>query len=131
MIMATLVELAGALYDAKKGENEFKAVRISLEEQIAELVETKENGSKTVDAGEGLKVTVKRALGYKADMDGLIAAARAMDTDVAPIKVVPESLEFDEKVYENLREENPGLFSEFAKHVTVTPKKVSVTLKLA
>ena len=126
----SLAELAPKLYDAKRREYAAKKERIALEEQIAMLVETGDKGSKTVDAGEGLKVFVKRDLSYKADIDNLCAVAKSLNAQEAPIKVVPETLAFDDKVYEAMRESNPVLFAEFAKHVTVTPKKVSVTLKL-
>jgi hypothetical protein len=125
-----LATLAGQLFDAKRAEENAKLRRIQIEEQIAELVETTPIGSKTVDAGNGIKVTIKRALGYKADVD----AIRAMDLgDVAqiPVKLVPASYVFDEKAYERLLEEHPSLAAQFAEHVTVTPRKVSVTMKLA
>ena len=127
----SLAELAPKLYDAKRREDAAKKERIALEEQIASLVETGDKGSKTVDAVDGLKLVVKRDLNYKADIDKLCAVAKSLNADESPIKVVPESLAFDNKVYEFMRESNPVLFAEFAKYVTVTPKKVSVTLKLA
>ena len=127
----SLAELAPKLHEAKRREDAAKKERIALEEQIAALIETGDKGSKTVEAGDGLKVVVKRDLTYKADIDNLCAVAKSLNADEAPIKVVPESLAFDHKVYESMRESNPVLFAEFAKHVTVTPKKVSVTLKLA
>jgi len=123
-----LAILVGHLYDAKRIEDSAKADRIAAEEAIAALVETPENGSKTVDAGNGVKVTVKRALGYKADVEAL----RGLDLpeDALPLKLVPASYEFDTKKYENIRDHRPDIASALAQHVTTVPRKVSVTLKM-
>jgi len=122
--MENIETLAHELYDAKRAEDASTAARISVEERIAALVETGDNGSKTVEAG-ALKVTVKRALSYKADLDNLRMIAGA------PLKLVPEKSELDSKAYEKLRTSNPALFATVAEFVTVTPRKVSVELKLA
>ena len=122
----TINELAGRLFDAKREEEEAKQARIYVEEQIAALVETPESGSKTVDAGNGLKLTVKRSLNYKADMDGIIT----LDGMVANLPIKTKR-EFDAKAYEEIREKSPKDFALLAKHVSVTPAKTSVTLKLA
>ena len=121
-----LSELAGKLYDAKRAEDAAKEARIAIEEQIAKLVPTAENGSKTVDAGEGLKVTVKRAMGYKADVD----AIRNLNMDDAPLKLTPPKYELDPKAYELLATKDPQRFNVIAKHVQAVPRKVAVTLKL-
>ncbi len=123
-----LNQLTKELYRAKKAESMAKIVRIETEEAIAELVETAANGSKTVDAGDGMKVTVKRGISYKADIDGM-ADVQGVAIDALPIKtVVKQSL--DEKAYEAMREKNPQLFTQVSKFVTTRPKKVSVTIKL-
>jgi plasmid stabilization system protein ParE len=126
---STLNELAGKLFDAKRAEDAAKKVRIECEEAIAALVETPENGSKTVDAGDGLKVVVKRAIGYFADVE----AIRGLDIseDILPVTLVPSSYTFNERAYESLRDVRPDLFAKIAKHVETKPRKVSVTLKLA
>lgn len=122
-----LEKLAIELYHAKKAEDAAKKLRIEAEEKIAALVETGENQSKTVEAGD-IKVTVKRKLNYKADVEAILALN--IPAILRPVKTVPETVEFDEKVYEGLREQHPDTFSAIAKHVTTTPAKVSVTLKL-
>ena len=122
--MENIETLAQELYDARRAEDAATATRISVEERIAALVETGDNGSKTVEAG-ALKVTVKRALSYKADLEALAKIANA------PVKTVPAKSALDEKAYEKLRESNPALFATVAEFVTVTPRKVSVELKLA
>lgn len=127
-----LKELAQKLYVAKRAEDAAKQERIEVEEQIAALVETPENGSKTVDAGDGIKVTVKRGLSYKADVD----AMRTLDIpeDRLPLKFVPPvpaGYAFDEKAYEKLQTADPGVFTKLAAIVTTTPRKVGVTIKIA
>lgn len=124
----TLSELTGKLFDAKRREDAAKAERIEAEEQIAALVETPENGSKTVDAGNGIKVTVKRAIGYKADVDAI--RALGLDDDCMPVKLVPASYAFDEKAYELIRAARPDVAAALADCVVATPRKVSVTMKL-
>jgi hypothetical protein len=122
--MENIETLAQELYDAKKTELAAKEARLKIEDEIASRVETGDNGSKTVEAG-ALKLTVKRALSYKADLENLRLIAGA------PIKLVPEKSELDEKAYEKLRTADPALFATVAEFVTVTPRKVSVELKLA
>jgi len=117
-------ELATALYDAKKTELAAKEERLKIEDAIAALVETDENGSKTVPAG-ALKITVKRGLSYKADIEALAKLVGA------PLKVVPSKVEFDEKAYEAIRTTSPAMFAKVSAFVTTTPRKVSVELKLA
>ena len=130
--MQNIKELAEKLYDAKKTEKAAKETRIECEEAIAALVETGDNGSKTVSAGEDLKVTVKRALGYKADVDAIRALNIA--EEVMPLKLtdpVPGMYVFDEKAYEALKDDHPDVFAIVATTVDVVPRKVSVTIKLA
>ena len=132
MEKVTLETLAKDLHKAKKDEGAAKKIRIECEEKIAELVETGDNGSKTVAAGDDLKVTVKRALYYKGDVD----AIRALDIpeELMPITLIPAqaaSYAFDQKAYEALKESNPQVFAVVAPSVDVKPAKVSVTIKLA
>lgn len=125
--MGTLNELAKELYLAKRAEDKAKAKRIEIEEQIAAQVETSDRGQKTVDAGEGFKITVKRGLSYEADCT-LLATLLGPD---APVKEVPAKLAFDATAYEKLRETAPDLFAAAAEHVTTKPSKPSVTIRLA
>ena len=121
--MKSLEELATNLYDAKKAEEAAKAQRIEAEEAIAALVETPENGSKTVTAG-AFKITVKRGLSYKADVQAILGLGLADP----PLKT---KIELHEKAYEEIRQTNHDLFSKVSRFVTVTPRKVAVSLNLA
>ena len=68
-----LAELVKELYVAKQNEEVAKKARSAVEERIAALVPTAENGSRTVDSGV-MKVTVKRANSYKIDDEAEFAA---------------------------------------------------------
>lgn len=124
--MDNLEQLAVMLSNAKVAENAAKKTRIECEEKIAAMVETEINGSKTVEAGERMKITVKRGLSYKADMEALLA----LEGIDLPVKKIPAKDEFDEKAYEAMLADPPNGFVRILNCVTVKPKKVSVTIKL-
>jgi hypothetical protein len=120
---------AERLFEAKKVESLAKQVRIEIEEKLAILVETPERGSKTVALENGLKVTVERGLSYKADHKALASVdiGDYAGTDADPRRMKPD---FSEGAYEKMRTLNPAIFKLLSQHVTTTPKKASVTLKL-
>ena len=119
-----LEELAIALANAKKTEDEAKAARIAAEEALASAIGGRDIGSTSVKCGQ-LNVTVKRGFNYKIDQP-LKFAEQYPDF----VKRT-EKIEIYAKAYESLRETDPnGLFAEIAAHITATPKKVSVELKL-
>ena len=89
-----LAELVKELYVAKQNEEVAKKARIAVEERIAALVPTAENGSRTVDSGV-MKVTVKRANSYKIDDEAAFALACP-----ALVKEIPAKWEIDVKAYE-------------------------------
>jgi hypothetical protein len=132
--MKTLEQLATDLWDAKKAEDIAKQKRIEAEEAIAALVETTETGSKTVPAGDNLKVTVKRGIIFNVDVDVLRSMAGVeIPADLCPVKMtppVPAGYAFDEKAYLDLKEHYPEIYGKIAKIVTTKPRKVSVELKL-
>jgi hypothetical protein len=120
--------LAMSLYEAKQTEDAAKKARIAIEEEIAALVVTPENGSKTVPAG-AMKVTVKRSLDYKADVTRIMGLG--IDEDKLPLKLVPESVELVPKAYEALRSSDPETWAKISQFVVVKPKKTAIELNLA
>lgn len=122
--MEKLEELANQLLEAKKKENLAEQERIEIEMKIAKLIEGPENASRTVPAGE-FKLTVKRALNYKADVPGLVQGG--FKDLLIP---VPKTFKLDEKAYEKIRESDPQRFAKASAFVTVKPAKVSVTVKV-
>ena len=128
--MYDLFFLVKSLQAAKKSEDAAKQIRIEVEEKIATLVETEEVGQKTVTIEDGTKVTVKRGLNYRAD----IAEIRKVFADPpfcslsCPVKTETK-YSLDPKGYEWYKENNAAMFGLLSKHVTVTPKKIAVSLR--
>ncbi|WP_309382044.1 hypothetical protein [Cerasicoccus frondis] len=129
--MKSLSELSRKLFEAKQAENTAKAKRVEVEEQIASQVETSANGSKTVDSGDGLRVTVKRALGYKVNVEAMRESG--LPDEMLPLKQtdpVPAGYVFDQKAYERIIAD-PTAATKLAEFVEVTPRKPTVTIKVA
>lgn len=124
---ANFLCLIANLRRAKVTEEQAKKNRINLEELVAKLIPTDDVGQKTVTASDGTKVTIKRGFNYKADLEGVQESFDAMLL-AAPVKS-KTTRELDVKGYEWYRENDRDAFCVLAKHVTVTPKKVSVVLK--
>jgi len=132
--MNELLILVTRLANAKKLEKTIKEARIAFEEQIAALIPTGETGQKTQLLSDGSRVTVKRALSYKADLNGirgLFARLQEVSKDrviFPPIKTsTTETL--DVKGYEWFKEHDLYVFNKLVEHVTVTPKKVSIVIQ--
>lgn len=124
-----LLILTDKLQLAKEAEQCTKDYRISIEKHIATYIPTKEVGQKTKTLSDGTKVTVKRALNYKANL----LAIRELFSDNrakghAPIKSSTTEV-LDVPGYEWHRKNNPYIFSELSKLVEVKPKKVSVIIQ--
>ena len=127
--------LALQLAHAKATEDQATAKRIEIEEQIAALVPTEEVGQATVKVADGTKLVVKRGLNYKADVPAVEATFRELpsgpDDEPLPLPIKSKTTRsLDEKGYEWYRQNRPDVFAKIAPHVTVTPKKVSVELKV-
>lgn len=119
------------LAEAKGAERAAKDIRIALEEKVAEIVVCGDNATVTVDSGQGLRVTVKRAMSYKADVDAIVRLG--LPEEVLPLKdtdPVPAGVKFDEKEYERIRVDHPDVFAQIAPLVDASHRKVSVTLKI-
>jgi hypothetical protein len=108
------------LYNAKKAEEQAKKARVEAEEAVAAALGGPENGSRTFTTGT-LKVTIKRGFNYKvSDMEAFKMAYPAL------VKTTIKD-ELDAKAYELAIASGPTDATEF---VSVTPKKVSVELKM-
>lgn len=121
----TREELASRLADAKRAEDQAKAVRVQAEADLAAdlLADCPEEGSKTFTIGE-FKAVVKRAFNYKADCARIRACG--IDPAIMPIKVKEE---LDERGYRWLAEHDSQAFAVVSEFVTRTPAKVSVSLE--
>lgn len=125
----TLKILVMNLHSAKRQEESTRANRIAVEETIAKLIPGKEIGQVTETLPDRSKVVVTRGFNYKADLDDIERALMKFATP-APIES-KTTRSLDIKGYEWYRKHQPEIFTEIVKHVTVTPKKVSVVLKPA
>lgn len=126
-----LSELAARLAEAKAAEDLAKSNRIAVEEQIAALVPGPDKGQKTVTLADGTKITVERGLNYRADLQGIETLfSQEGESKHAPVKT-KSTRELDVAGYEWYRENDPDSFALISRLVSVTPKKVSVTLKAA
>ena len=113
--------LVATLYNAKKAEEQAKAARIEAEEAVAAALGGPEDGSRTFTTAT-LKVVVKRGYNYKvSDMEAFKAKFPSL------VKTTIKN-ELDVKEYEALRLNCD--VSDAAEFITVTPKKVSVELKM-
>lgn len=128
--MDNIESVALELHKAKQWEKTAKNARIAIEEKLAAMVPTAENGSKTVEAGDQMKVTVKRAVILKADVKKLSEFCAEKGIEEVPLKTTTKT-ELDVGGYEWYREHKPELFKQMAAFVEMVPRKVSVTLKLA
>ena len=131
--MEELERLAVELSNAKVAEKNAKDIRIECETEICKLVETPDAGSKTVPAGDRMKITVKRGISYKPDMEALIELAA--DGIRLPITTVPEETiaehdVFDKKLYEKMLKDPPMGFAKVLDCITVNQLKPSVSIKL-
>ncbi len=128
-ILVQLSELAYVLKNAKAAETLAKRGRVDAEEQIAALIPTENIGQKTITLSDGVKITVKRGLNYKADCEAIedVFIEDKTGKFFAPIKT-KTTRELDVKGYEWYRINDSETFSAMSQHVTVTPKKVAITL---
>ncbi len=111
---------------AKVMEAEVRGWRINCEEQIAQLIEGPESGSKTVTLESGRKITVKRGINYNADVEGL--SLISISDYVAPLRS-KTTVSLNIEVYEWYRKNDPVAFAAISKFVETKPKKVAVTIK--
>ena len=121
--------LAAQLLEHKIEEDFWKKKRIESEEVIAAQIPGPEKGQKTVTLEDGTKITVERGLTYKADLDAISELLTGSECP-PPIKA-KTAYELDIAGYEWYRDNMPDSFDRIVQHVTVTPRKVSVSVKAA
>jgi len=129
LALRQLDDLAAGLSIAKGREEVARKERIEIEEQIADLVPTKERGQQTIALPSGWKLTVKRDLSYKANVEAI--RQLCVYPDLPPPIKSKTTHELDVTGYEWYRERRPDVFDKLAQHVEVKPKKVAITLKAA
>ncbi len=119
-----LATLVADYIDAKRVEDQAKKHRLELEERILALAPAKEEGSQTVDLGNGFKLTTTGKLSYKADdLEALREITRGWDANLVPLKT---STTLDDTGCKYLRKERPELWAKLARVITVTPAKTAL-----
>ena len=125
-----LLILAVNLRVAKEAESRTKKSRIAIEQVIAAEIPCGDTGQKTITLSNGTKITVKRGLSYKANLSEVAAVLIQNADDSLPVPVkVKTTRELDIKGYEWYMANHPALYAQMATYVTVTPRKVAVTLQ--
>ncbi len=69
-------------------------------------------------------------MNYKVDVDAIRAIEPPAGLSL-PLKLVPAAYKLDETAYEDIRKTNTKFFELLSDHITATPAKVAVSLKLA
>lgn len=125
--MATLKELTNEWLQAKSDERLANLRRVTIEDAILQLVEHKEEGSLTTDAGDGVKITTTGKLSYKVDVQMLDKLTMNWEQSIKPLKV---EVKADETKLKNIRRENPTLWKEIASAIQVKPQKTGVSIEI-
>lgn len=110
---------------AKAEENAANKRRVVIEQQIINILGSLEYGSQTHDQGD-FKITITGKLNYKADFIVLDDVLKHIKPDLHPIKV---ERKLDEKGLRYLQNNEPEIFEQIARAITITPAKTSVTIK--
>jgi len=127
-----LFELVRKLGEAKRLEDEAKAARIRVEEEIVEAAEfTKPKGSETRTVGGkfgSAKFTMKQNVYTKVDAKALTVVRKALGQSRFK-KVFRAKYDVLEKGLADLLEENRDLYLIAAEAIIRNPGKVSIELK--
>lgn len=126
---------AEKLASQRRMDSEARMIAAIREQDAASVPQ---EGSKTYRLADGRKVCLKAGLSYKADINAIMDAIkeewskRKLGQSSSwllppPVKITTKE-ELDLKGYEWYRKEHPDIFSMISKHVTVTPKKIGVTI---
>lgn len=125
--LTPLARAVRAYVAAKQAESSATAARVAAEEQILALHPAREEGSETFEA-DGLKVTVTGKLTYACeDPRALAEACAAWPANLVPVKT---KLELDTTGAKWLRANEPQMWQQLARFVTVKPAKTAITVKV-
>ena len=122
-----LAEAVQVLVAARRDEEIAAKRRIDAEQRVLALHPAREEGSETFEAA-GFKVTLTGKLNYRCDdMDALIRACSQWPAHMQPIKTV---VQLDTTGAKFLRANEPEVWRSLAQHVTVSPAKVAVSVRV-
>ena len=118
-------QLLQAWLAAKAAEQTANSRRVAIEGELIELIETKPEGSTTVEI-DGYKVTVTTKMTRSMDAKGFAFIREQFPTNLQPIKV--KDL-LDDAGVKYLQNNEPDLYNAMAPFLTVKPAKPSFTVK--
>lgn len=108
---------------AKRREENARAERVAIEEQILAIHPAREEGSETFATPMGVKISLTGKLTYKADLAKLQELTANWPEEARPLKT---EVKADESILKALREHSPDAWRQIAPAVTVTPAKTGV-----
>lgn len=111
---------------AKAAEEVAKNLRLSVEAELLKVIPAREEGSRTTDLGNGMRVTTTGKMTYKADIDLLKAMTSSWPDEVRPIRA---KLEVDEPLLRAIRTDRPDLWAVLSKAVTMKPAKTNIVVE--
>lgn len=124
-----LAEAVQDFINAKRAEDQARALRLKAEERILALRPAREEGAEMFEAG-GFKVTLTGKLAYKCDEPKALAEACAgagWPSNLIPVKT---EIKLDEMGAKWLRANDPTAWASIARFVTVAPAKTAVSVKV-
>lgn len=121
----TVKELAAEFLLAKKAENDAKDKRISIEAELAALLEFPEEGSKTHNVDD-YKIVIKGVINRKLDEEKWQQIESQIPENLRPVKT---KLVLDDTGVKWLKNNEPEIYAIAAEAITVTPGKTSVSVE--
>lgn len=119
---SNITGLCGAWLEAKRREEEAKASRIKIEDEISEALDAKTEGSITHKV-DPYKVTLSQPIYRKMDWEMWATIKGDIPAELWPVKM---KLEVDDAGCRWMMENRPDLWAIVAKAITATPGKIGV-----
>lgn len=121
-----VTNLLQQLINYKAAEERARANRIEAEQALLPFLESRDEGSVTTEI-DGFKVTVTKRMNRRCSAAGFAAIRQDVPEALRPIKVKDA---LDEAGVRWLRDNEPELYARIAKHITATPGKPTLTIKV-
>ena len=117
--------LARDWIEAKRVEEAARAQRHEIEAQLAQALETKDEGSITHIVGD-YRITLRQGLARKVDPNTWTQVAEHCPPDMRPVKI---KLEADPTGCKYLAANEPEIWSKISSAFEVKPQKIGVQIK--
>lgn len=124
MSVTELDQLAFDLANAKRQEDEAKALRYSIEEQIAAVVGVKDEGT-TTQKTEFYKISTTGGVTRKiTDLDALVQVAGECQD-----KLIRYKAELNTRHLKAIQDANPALYMDLSRFIEAKPRKATVKVE--